>query len=534
MVFSQFGDEVLNTDISTKYGYPSLGNVARYMAQILGVQGDNKKSFNKKLARLDSEQTSDLIKATDEVIEALRSDCYETLGGSEHYSRVVLRVLDDLHIAYKNLILNYANLRPTKEAVEYVLKAELPEILCRTIHKVYFGELMSRQWGLLPNDLRWMIPQDHQSNTCFKHALQHIYEHYELSELSFYIPETTSGKTDGPDYSRHQKIRRYTSKNATKSNWHDISEVLNASIDRLKSVESTCRRNISNDERQQILFTALVGYAASRIWRDIYDIYGTDAASKIQRAIFDLCEVLPHETRNLKTYINSIAPKIEQMPDILLSKVWLNGATKYWRASMDRANDLMTPHLDSIARHPCFNLYDFLATADEIGPYHAMRVRYNFIYRSSLYGYLECYQELIKVDPSAPNLEHLKLLDDTLCREDLIAYHPLANFIKAKIKYEDDEFDEAYGYAQKSFLASKYMMGTDTYQIFNLYVELCAKVKNKRAFDNALNWGYYAGYECKIIRKRYKEKSWVDECYQLLGMHGFKSIAMARAKGRYI
>lgn len=516
----------------TSYSFPSLGQTIRFAVDTLGIlprkrseigglDETAKKRIQKKLQRLANEEGR-----LEENLGDLVAEVSGIIGDSVKSNLVrfvICETLWDVYETYAGTIKSDGTFLTEDETIAwFCANHAIPRIAC-SVSKHLLRANIAGQGLIYPHDEDWYLPTVVNGSITWPLAkvMRWVYQLVDVKQERFHYPNR-GAEANHDEQSQNLENSRKWLKGANTPSWGNLQWTFSKAFDELAICEEEAlRRDLSAPLRDNILCILFIARFSTDLCKRIAKSYGNPYLEKCITTYQQNRKWLAGEIEMNRLLV---AEELEAT-DALTSQhndIWYHVADKYWHSVFVRADECSRKAQAIMEMRA--KVQDVKAVERDLiqqfGEYPA-RMCLSFITAIQETkipdGFVEAFSHALQIKASKLTDIQVDRYESDLKQQGLD--QPLkwvAPWLRAVIRYRNEDYEGAMSFAERAFNDAKYSAGSKQYDLVNLYVELAAKTNNKKLFKKGVEWSKFVGVQIRWLRDKEPNDANIDLAFEML------------------
>ena len=519
----------------TNYSFPSLGRTIRFAVDVLGVlprkRSDNdgldetdKKRIQKKLLRLANEEGR-LEDNIDEIVAELSEILGRALNNDE-IRFAICETLWDIYEDYNTTIKSDGTYLSERETIEwFCISLAIPRLAFSVPKHMLRANLAGR--GLIyPSDKDWYLPSiaDGRITWPLAKTMHWIYQTFDVRQERFHYPNRGTANEDVHNKQRQnlENAREWTKGNNTPS-WSGLRWNFSYAFDGLAACQAESdRRDLPAALRENLYYILFIARFSTDLCKRIERSHGLVF---LEQCIAKYQQHRQWLTGEVETHRLIVEEVIEETKDagVPHDVIWCRLSDEHWRLLADRMTKCGERMRELLMRGG--QMHDVRGAEGElIHQFREYPVRFclSFLDEQTQNeipdGFVEAFNRALELKSSETTEPEVDEYEADLKQRDLekrLMWIP--PWLRAVIRYKNEDYEGAFQFAEIAFNYAKYSAGREQYNLVNLYVELAAKNRDKKRFKKGVEWARFIGLKIRWLRDAEPTDENLDLAFEMLG-----------------
>lgn len=515
----------------TDYSFPSLGQTIRFAFDILGVlprkrsdsdglNETDKKRIQKKLQRLANEEGR-----LEDNIKAIIAELSEILGSalkSDEIRFAICETLWDVYEVYNATIKSDGTCLSERETIEWFCINHAIPRLAFSVPKHLLRTNLAGRGLIYPLDEDWYLPSVAHGDITWPLAktIHWIYQLLDISQERFHYSNRGTVANHEEQLQNLENAREWGRGNNTPS-WGGLRWTFSRAFDELAACEvESDRRDPPMELKENIYYILFIARFSTDLCKRIEKSYGLAFLEQCIAQYQQHRQWLVGEIETNRRIVEEVIGEMDL--NIPHDAIWLELSDRYWISVTDRmlkcaewANEILR-HRGEISDVEAIELQ----LIHQFGEYPVRRILAYLKTQShkqipdgfdeALHRAFElksCEATEFKIDEYEADLKQRGLEKSLMW---------VAPWLRAEIRYQNEDFEGAMQFAESAFSYAKYNAGKHQYAFVNRYVELAAKNKDKKRFKKGVEWARFIGVEIRWLRDNQPTEENLDFVFEML------------------
>ncbi|SFG30120.1 hypothetical protein [Neptunomonas qingdaonensis] len=517
-------------------GFPPLGKLAKFLFESTGLLAEKaakedgrfsdaeRKRLQKVLDRLVAEEGN--FSENFNNVLTIFSEQIQQIIPSTKIADAILYSVEDVYDQYRHLLKEEGTYFNQKESVKWALDTRFINRLILSPQKNYLRLNIQDEDWLTPDDAFWFLPTFTEDGVTWplQKALEWTYLLADTSLTHFHYPDKTITEEVYPLNLNETNARNWR-KGRHLPSWHGLNANLTQSFDAMEQCTSAHHRTLSAHQKSSVMTVACIARFSTYVCQEIEREYGQTFLKQLLQRYMSYTGYLAQDHAEVLAYVDSAMKKDCQnrldrkhLRGALLSEV----VPAYWKHKADVGiafGNALEARRHQESRHgQPYTPEEQKEIIHNFGRFYGLSLIDSYSIQAQ-YPPLELFfDELIEAEKlrKTRDLEEsaINAFEQRLQQKSLnYALGWYVSWLYSVMYYRQESFEKAHRHCKKAYQQVKYSGGNRHYPLVNLYIELCAKTKQKKAFRKAIAWAHYIGMRVRWVGNENPTEEELDVAY---------------------